>query len=101
MGDAGEPGSGGRGGGVVLDAGEAGGGDGGGGGRLLRPHLRRLLGLAVPLPSCCPLMGLDWRTTVCRMALRGRELWTAVGKGVASGAGSFGVFMAVGSGIRC
>ncbi len=37
----------------------------------------------------------------CRMGFRGRELLTGVGKAMVQGGGTFGTFMAIGTGIRC
>lgn len=36
-----------------------------------------------------------------RFGLRGRELVTTVGKTMVQGGGTFGTFMAIGTGIRC
>lgn len=36
-----------------------------------------------------------------RMGMRGRELISQVGKTMVSGGGTFGTFMAIGTGIRC
>jgi len=36
-----------------------------------------------------------------RYGLRGRELISTVGKGMFQGGGTFGTFMAIGTGIRC
>ncbi|OPL20607.1 reactive oxygen species modulator 1-like [Mytilus galloprovincialis] len=36
-----------------------------------------------------------------RMGLRGRELIQTVGKTMVQGGGTFGVFMSIGTGIRC
>lgn len=36
-----------------------------------------------------------------RFGLRGRELFTTVGKTMVQGGGMFGMFMSVGTGIRC
>ncbi|VDD75083.1 unnamed protein product [Mesocestoides corti] len=36
-----------------------------------------------------------------RHGLRGRELIQTVGKGMIQGGGTFGMFMAIGTGIRC
>ena len=38
---------------------------------------------------------------ICRYGARGRELVRTVGKTMLQGGGSFGTFMAVGTGIRC
>jgi len=38
---------------------------------------------------------------VFRYGLRGRELLNTIGKAVVQGGGTFGTFMAVGTGIRC
>ena len=46
----------------------------------------------------------DWETQtfhVFRYGARGRELIRTVGKLMVQGGGSFGTFMAVGTGIRC
>lgn len=37
----------------------------------------------------------------CRYGLRGRELITGVGKAMIQGGGTFGTFMAIGTGLRC
>lgn len=37
----------------------------------------------------------------CRQGLRGRELINTVGKIMVQGGGTFGTFMAIGTGIRC
>ncbi|KAK2154331.1 hypothetical protein LSH36_271g07006 [Paralvinella palmiformis] len=39
--------------------------------------------------------------SVSRYGLRGRELISQVGKTMIQGGGTFGVFMAIGTGIRC
>ncbi|XP_044006474.1 reactive oxygen species modulator 1 [Aphidius gifuensis] len=39
--------------------------------------------------------------TGLRFGLRGKELITNVGKTMISGGGTFGTFMAIGTGIRC
>ncbi|BFZ11267.1 hypothetical protein BsWGS_14306 [Bradybaena similaris] len=36
-----------------------------------------------------------------RYGLRGRELFSTVGKTMVQGGGTFGTFMAIGTGIRC
>lgn len=36
-----------------------------------------------------------------RMGLRGREMYSTIGKFMIQSGGTFGTFMAVGSGIRC
>lgn len=38
---------------------------------------------------------------IARYGLRGRELINNVGKAMIQGGGTFGTFMAIGSGIRC
>lgn len=38
---------------------------------------------------------------LCRYGLRGRELVQTVGKTMLQGGGTFGVFMGIGTGIRC
>lgn len=38
---------------------------------------------------------------ICRYGLRGRELINNVGKVMLQGGGTFGTFMAIGTGIRC
>lgn len=38
---------------------------------------------------------------LCRYGLRGRELINNVGKVMLQGGGTFGTFMAIGTGIRC
>lgn len=38
---------------------------------------------------------------IVRYGLRGRELINNVGKAMLQGGGTFGTFMAIGSGIRC
>uniref|UniRef100_A0A183AF36 Reactive oxygen species modulator 1 n=1 Tax=Echinostoma caproni TaxID=27848 RepID=A0A183AF36_9TREM len=47
--------------------------------------------------------GLTWisLTDAFRFGLRGRELVQTVGKGMLQGGGTFGMFMAVGTAIRC
>ncbi|KAG6798239.1 reactive oxygen species modulator 1 [Apis florea] len=39
--------------------------------------------------------------SIVRYGLRGRELINNVGKAMLQGGGTFGTFMAIGSGIRC
>jgi len=38
---------------------------------------------------------------IIRYGLRGRELFNNVGKVMIQGGGTFGTFMAIGTGIRC
>lgn len=37
----------------------------------------------------------------CRYGMRGRDLVNSVGKAMLQGGGTFGTFMAIGTGIRC
>ena len=39
--------------------------------------------------------------SLCRYGLRGRELFSTVGKTMLQGGGTFGTFMSIGTGIRC
>ena len=38
---------------------------------------------------------------MCRYGLRSRELMNTVGKSMVQGGGTFGLFMSIGTGIRC
>ncbi|KAJ8020693.1 Reactive oxygen species modulator 1 [Holothuria leucospilota] len=56
-----------------------------------------MLGFAVGMGSGALFGGF----TALRYGLRGRELFTTVGKTMVQGGGTFGLFMSVGTGIRC
>lgn len=55
------------------------------------------IGFCIGLASGGLLGGL----TALRCGMRGRELFQNVGKGMVQTGGSFGMFMAIGNGIRC
>lgn len=50
--------------------------------------------------SLCNCRLIYWNSP-CRYGLRGRELINNVGKVMVQGGGTFGTFMAIGTGIRC
>ncbi|XP_077990178.1 reactive oxygen species modulator 1-like [Glandiceps talaboti] len=56
-----------------------------------------MLGFAVGMGSGAIFGGFS----ALRYGVRGRELLGTVGKTMVSGGGTFGLFMAIGSGIRC
>ncbi|KAI4504493.1 hypothetical protein M0802_000043 [Mischocyttarus mexicanus] len=55
------------------------------------------MGFCVGMASGAILTGFS----AFRYRLRGRELITELGKSMVQGGGTFGVFMAIGMGIRC
>ncbi|XP_015189166.1 PREDICTED: reactive oxygen species modulator 1 [Polistes dominula] len=55
------------------------------------------MGFCVGMASAAILTGFS----AVRYRLRGRELITQLGKSMVQGGGTFGVFMAIGMGIRC
>ncbi|KXJ18388.1 Reactive oxygen species modulator 1 [Exaiptasia diaphana] len=56
-----------------------------------------MIGFAVGMSSA----GLFGMYSALKMGLRGRELISSVGKIMVQGGGTFGVFMSVGTAIRC
>ncbi|EDO47695.1 predicted protein [Nematostella vectensis] len=56
-----------------------------------------MIGFAVGMSSA----GLFGTYSALRYGLRGRELMSSVGKLMLQGGGTFGVFMSVGTAIRC
>ncbi len=56
-----------------------------------------MMGMCVGMASGALFGGF----TALRFGLRGRELISQVGKGMVQAGGTFGTFMAIGTGIRC
>ena len=56
-----------------------------------------MMGMCVGMASGALFGGF----TALRYGLRGRELISQVGKGMVQAGGTFGTFMAIGTGIRC
>ena len=72
-------------------------GGGGGGSCFQRMQVGFMTGMAIGMASGALFGGFG----ALRFGIRGRELIAHMGKSMMQGGGTFGTFMAIGTGIRC